>query len=164
MKKIATGVLLITVLPVVVAQTSSTQQSASSTRAGQRKTASQASASKRSAPSSENMKSIPNCEQADRQLQQFLNRAPHSCRKNADCDGYYLSANSCAPAVVLRRPGVSRDREPDLLRLQSQARSACAQQWSKQPACSPIPFRAACVEDRCIDRMQPQATKSHKSR
>jgi hypothetical protein len=102
---------------------------------------------------------IPSCEQASKELREFLNRAPHGCRTSADCDGYFISANSCAPAVVLRRPGVPHEREPELLRLQSRARSACAAQWNKQPACSPIPFRAACVQNRCTDTMHPGPNK-----
>lgn len=155
MRTLATGVLLIALVLItvaLVAQDSSTQQPASSTRLEQSKTSARTSASIRAAPSSEKPKSSPDCEQANRELQQFLDRAPHGCRKDSECDGYYLSANSCAPAVVLRRPGIRHEREPELLRLQSRARNVCAEQWSKQPACAPIPFRAACLQNRCTDR------------
>jgi len=84
-------------------------------------------------------------------LERFMQRLPTVCLRDADCDGYYFRADPCAPAVVLAKPGVDAARERQLLDLQKRVRNACAAEWSQQPACSPIPFRARCLERRCVD-------------
>jgi hypothetical protein len=96
-----------------------------------------------------------NCALAQRDLEKFLAALPHHCVRATDCDGYYIRADSCAPAVVLARPGVPKGAEAPLLKLQAATRRACADEWSQRPACSPIPFRAECRDRRCVDALLP---------
>lgn len=91
------------------------------------------------------------CVSSQAALDAFLKAQPNACAKDADCDGYYLHADSCSPAVVLAKPGVSKARESRLLKLQAQVREVCGKQWSTRAACSPIPFLARCRENRCVD-------------
>src|SRR5260370_20839637 len=91
------------------------------------------------------------CPSSQSALDTFLATQPNHCSGDADCAGYYLRADSCAPAVVLARPGISKARESRLLKLQAQVRDACGKQWSTHPACAPIPFQAKCRQNRCVD-------------
>ena|SRR5579859_780265 len=86
-------------------------------------------------------------------LDTFLNAQPNHCTRDTDCDGYYLRADSCAAPVVLAKPGISKAREPQLLKLQAQVRAACGESWGQRPACSPIPFQAKCRENRCVNAL-----------
>jgi hypothetical protein len=95
------------------------------------------------------------CFKARNTLDEFLLNLPRSCQQDSDCGGYYYRANACAPPVVLAKPGVPKSREPELLRLQADARAACAAEFSHQPACSPIPVQAHCSEQRCVDAFHP---------
>lgn len=91
------------------------------------------------------------CSAKQAALDTFVNAQPNRCIRDADCDGYYVRADSCAAPVVLAKPGISKAREAELLKLQAQVRAACAESWSQRPACSPIPFQAKCRENRCVD-------------
>jgi hypothetical protein len=91
------------------------------------------------------------CATSQNALETFLKTQPNHCTQDADCDGYYFRGDSCAAAVVLAKPGVSRSAEPRLSELQAEARAACRKQWSQRPACSPVPFLARCRWNRCVD-------------
>src|SRR5260370_2937764 len=90
------------------------------------------------------------CLSSQSALDTFLATQPNHCSGDADCAGYYLRADSCAPAVVLAKPGISKTRGPELLKLQAQVREACGNQWSTRPACAPIPFQAKGRQNRCL--------------
>jgi len=91
------------------------------------------------------------CSARQRDLEAFLKAPPDHCQQDADCDGYYIRADSCAPAIVLAKPGISKTRGPELLKLQARVRDACGKQWGQRPACAPIPFQAKCRQNRCVD-------------
>ncbi|HTC95795.1 MAG TPA: hypothetical protein VK699_20295 [Terriglobales bacterium] len=84
-------------------------------------------------------------------LKTFLNAQPNHCAQDADCDGYYLSVDACAPPVAMAKPGVIKAQEPQLLKLQDEVREACADFWNQRPECSPISFQAKCRENRCVN-------------
>lgn len=96
----------------------------------------------------------PACEKAQAGLERFLDRLDRSCKADVDCTGQYLRADACKPAVVVNRNALDPDREQKLLALQKQVRESCGKEWSARPACSPIPFSAQCVSNRCIDRAE----------
>src|SRR5882762_7370253 len=94
----------------------------------------------------------PACEKAQANLEQFLDGLERSCQADADCTGQYLRADACKPAVVISRKALGSDREPKLVARQKQVRESCGKEWSARPACSPVPFSARCVSNRCTDR------------
>jgi len=94
----------------------------------------------------------PACEKAQADLEQFLNGLERSCQADADCTGQYLRADACKSAVVISRKALGSDREPKLVARQKQVRESCGKEWSARPACSPVPFSARCVSNRCTDR------------
>lgn len=94
----------------------------------------------------------PDCVQAKAKLEEFLGQLPRTCRKDADCDGYYYRADSHAPPVLLAKPGVREGskEERELLKRQAVVREACRDEFSDRPA-SPTPFRAECRSGSCVD-------------
>ena len=84
-------------------------------------------------------------------LAAFLMQQPNQCSVNADCDGYYITADACAQAVVLPKPGISAAKQPQLLKLQNAVRAECGELWAHRPACTPIPFEARCFQSQCVD-------------
>ena len=93
----------------------------------------------------------PSCDSAQADLEKFLGTFSRSCRRDSDCEGYYYRANACAAAVVLRKHKLAGKREQRLLALQQSMGEACTLKWRIRPACSPIPFRAACRRNACVD-------------
>jgi hypothetical protein len=91
------------------------------------------------------------CAASQSALETFLDAQPKHCMQDADCDGYYLGVDACAPPVVLTKPGLRKSREAELLKLQAKVRAACAAQLSQQPVCSPVPYLARCRQNRCVD-------------
>src|SRR5215831_1253125 len=91
------------------------------------------------------------CRLAKAKLEEYLVLLPRACSNSSDCEGYYYRAEECSPAAVLRKPGVTKSAEPRLLLLQSRVRQACASELGTQGTCSPIPYRAACRQARCVD-------------
>jgi hypothetical protein len=96
----------------------------------------------------------PACEKTRADLEQFLERLDRSCQADADCTGQYLRADACKPAVVISRKALGSDQERKLLAWQKQTRESCGKEWSSRPTCSPIPFSARCVSNRCTDRAE----------
>jgi len=99
----------------------------------------------------------PSCPLAVADLEKFLETLPRSCRKDSDCEGYFCRADSCARAVVLRQGKLSPGREKQLLALQGSVREACAAEFAIRPACSPMPFRAECRRNTCVDVLAGKA-------
>ncbi|MGH9492295.1 MAG: hypothetical protein ACRD2K_02230 [Terriglobales bacterium] len=93
----------------------------------------------------------PSCDSAQADLEKFLGAFSRSCRQDSDCEGYYYRANACAGAVVVRKHKLAGKRRQRLLALQQSAREACNVYYRIRPACSPIPFRAACRRHACVD-------------
>jgi hypothetical protein len=91
------------------------------------------------------------CAASQAALDRFLNAQPKHCSDDADCAGYYFGVDACAPPVVLAKPGISKAREPQLLKLQAEVRAACAKQLSQRPVCSPVSYLAKCRQERCVD-------------
>ena len=93
----------------------------------------------------------PSCGSAREDLEKFLGTFSRGCREDSDCEGYYYRANPCAPAMVLRKHKLTGRRQQRLLTLQQSAGEACTLRYRTRPACSPIPFRAACRHNVCVD-------------
>src|SRR6185295_11019035 len=102
------------------------------------------------------------CTQSDRAVGAFLTSLPNDCTKDSDCEVAYLSANSCAPAFVMAKSWKKSENRKQLLHLQTLARRDCAEEWSKQPACSPAPSKAICENKYCIDAMKPHDSTKRK--
>ncbi len=90
-------------------------------------------------------------------LENFLQTLPRNCRKDSDCDGYFYRADSCARAVVLRKGKLSPQREKQLLAQQARVREACAAEFAVRPTCEPMPFRAECRRNTCVDVLAGKA-------
>ena len=93
----------------------------------------------------------PSCDSAREDLEKFLGTFSRACRRDSDCEGYYYRSNACAGAVVVRKHKLAGKRQRRLLALQQSARDACNVYYRVRPACSPIPFRAACRRNACVD-------------
>lgn len=98
-----------------------------------------------------NTQDPPSCESARADLEKYLDTFSRSCRVDSDCEGYYYRADACAPAVVLRKHKLAGKRERRLLARQQRAAEACTLKYRTRPACSPIPFRAVCRKNACVD-------------
>jgi hypothetical protein len=95
----------------------------------------------------------PSCESTRAELEKFLDTFPRSCQRDLDCEGYYYRANACAPAIVVRKHTLAGKREQRLLALQQNVGEACTLRYRTRPACSPIPFRAVCRRNACVDAL-----------
>ena len=93
----------------------------------------------------------PSCESARAELEKYLDTFSRSCRRSSDCEGYYYRADACSPAVVVRKHKLAGKREQRLLALQQSVGEACTLKYRTRPACSPIPFRAVCRKNACVD-------------
>lgn len=96
------------------------------------------------------------CMAAVARLDAFLLAQPAACETAADCGGYYYRADPCADAAVLPKAGaMEQGFMMKLVQLQMEARGLCMKIWEKRPACSPAPFKAACVKNKCVDAAAP---------
>jgi hypothetical protein len=91
------------------------------------------------------------CDLARTALAEFASTFPTKCTGDSDCNGYYVGATACEPALVLTKPGVPLGHEPQLVQLQGAVRESCL---APSAACSPRPFRARCKTGRCIDELR----------
>lgn len=106
------------------------------------------------APAAQNQQSQqdePSCESARAELEKYLDTFSRFCRRDNDCDGYYYRADACLPAVVVRKHKLAGKREQRLLTLQQSVGEACTLKYRTRPACSPVPFRAVCRKNACVD-------------
>jgi hypothetical protein len=89
------------------------------------------------------------CAAARALLSEFLAFLPRDCATKADCEGAYIQADTCAPAVVFRKGTLADNKLKSRLELlQDTARRACPRDG---PACSPQPYQIRCLLDRCED-------------
>ena len=90
------------------------------------------------------------CRSAKNDLEDYLGTLPRSCSTDFDCTGRYMRVDSCAPPVVVNRSAKVTDMQA-FLRLQKSVRAACATEFASSPACSPVPYKAKCVQNKCKD-------------
>ncbi len=112
-------------------------------------------------PNQQSKEEQPSCESAKEDLEKYLGTFSRSCRVDSDCEGYYYRTNPCDRAVVVRKHKLAGKRERRLLALQQRAGEACTLKWRMRQACSPIPFRATCRRNVCLDTMTaaPEASR-----
>jgi hypothetical protein len=92
------------------------------------------------------------CESAKHDLDTYLDTLPRACSADSDCTGRYMRADSCAAPVVVNRSAKVTDMQA-FLKLRNGVRRACATEFASSPACSPIPFRATCRQNKCVDTL-----------
>ena len=92
------------------------------------------------------------CSSAKKDLDTFLSTLPTSCTTDADCTGRYMRADSCDSPFVVNRSAKVTDMQT-FLKLRKAARAACATEFPPDPVCSPIPFRAECRQNKCVDTL-----------
>ncbi len=94
--------------------------------------------------------SLPlNCEETKRAFEFRVSTFPKSCKQDSDCGSFYVHPNSCEPPMILSQAANADMKSDEFIRLQSNFRLACAQQWSQQPACSPIQLPFRCKNSVC---------------
>lgn len=96
------------------------------------------------------------CDFARTALADLASTFPTKCARDAECDGYYLGASACDPALVLAKPGIPPSSEQRLHELQAAARAACL---PTIVACAPKPFSAKCRTGRCVDAMRESGAR-----
>jgi hypothetical protein len=105
------------------------------------------------------------CSSAKRDLDSYLQTLPTSCSADSDCTGRYFGADACEPPVVTNKEKFTDNHQ--LFLLQKSVRVACGTQDKPRPVCSPIPFRAECRQNKCVDTLQeriaalPKGAYSH---
>jgi hypothetical protein len=92
------------------------------------------------------------CDSAVTSLEKSLLSRPNKCKEDSDCDGFYLRADPCASAIVLPKSSVSDEFKEMITKKQEAAKKACAKEWEDKTICTPVPFHAVCVHNRCFDR------------
>lgn len=96
------------------------------------------------------------CDLARTALAELASTFPTKCARDTECDGYYVGASACDPALVLAKPGIPPSSEQRLLELQAAARAACL---PSPVACAPQPFSAKCRTGRCVDATRESRTR-----
>jgi len=91
------------------------------------------------------------CSSAKKDLGDFLDTLPTSCSADSDCTGRYFGADACAPPVVTNKDKFTDNHQ--LFLLQKAVRVSCGTQDKPRPVCSPIPFRAECRQNKCVDTL-----------
>jgi hypothetical protein len=92
------------------------------------------------------------CDSTVSSIEKFLLSQSNKCKEDADCDGYYFRADACASAIVLPKAVVTDEFKEKIAKKQEAAKKACATEWEHKGPCTPVPFRAVCVRNRCFDR------------
>lgn len=92
------------------------------------------------------------CMEAVAELDDFLLSLPNTCSADEDCGGFFLRADTCAPAVMLPMKLI-RDQEVlrQLVQHQMGAQTACAKDFATHQQCKPKPYRPACHESVCVN-------------
>ena len=93
------------------------------------------------------------CSSAKKDLEDYLDTLPRSCSTDFDCTGRYLRVDSCAAPVVVSRDAKVSDMQA-FLKLQKAVRAACGAEFQSSPACSPVPYKAKCVQNKCRDTIR----------
>ncbi len=94
------------------------------------------------------------CTAAKTDLEAYFAAVPNSCKADADCDGFYYRVDSCVAPVILPTAHASAEFIAALEVRQNLVRKACYPEGSaasNRPPCSPTPFKAACVEGKCVN-------------
>lgn len=91
------------------------------------------------------------CDSAKQEFAELISAQPKNCTNDNDCQGYYYDTDSCAPAYILAKSHENDLFTADLIKIQDKIRTNCTEGG---PACSPIPFRAACKQGVCVDLLQ----------
>src|SRR6266404_7057999 len=92
------------------------------------------------------------CTSARQDVDKFLAALPTACKADSDCTGRYFGTDACAPPVVTNKEKFTDNHH--LFLLQKAVRVACGTQDKPRPACSPIPFRATCRQNKCVDTLK----------
>jgi hypothetical protein len=92
------------------------------------------------------------CSSAQKDLQDYLQTLPTTCTADSDCTGRYFGADACAPPVVTNKEKFTDNHH--LFLLQKAVRVACGTQDKPRPVCSPIPYRATCRQNKCVDTLR----------
>ena len=93
------------------------------------------------------------CQSAKQDLENYLDTLPRACSTDFDCTGRYLRVDSCAEPIIVSRDAKVSDMQA-FLKLQKAVRAACASQFQSNPACSPVPYKAKCVQNKCRDTLR----------
>jgi len=86
------------------------------------------------------------CDLAIRALDDIIREMPVACERDSDCAGFFYRGDFNPHAVVVAKPGATKEQEPRLLAAQDAVRAVC----KYQPA-EAKPFKAQCVYKRCED-------------
>ena len=92
------------------------------------------------------------CSSAKQDLEKFLDTLSTSCTADSDCTGRYFGADACAPPVVTNKEKFTDNHQ--LFLLQKSVRVSCGTQDKPRPVCSPIPYRATCKQNKCVDTLK----------
>src|SRR5688572_30726358 len=83
------------------------------------------------------------CGEAQANLEKFITEnTKRKCTVPEECEGFYIRADSCAPAVILAKKDFTPRFEGQLTKAQRAGREACAAKWANRAACSPVQFKA----------------------
>lgn len=93
----------------------------------------------------------PTCHNQNTKLESHILKQPKNCHVDADCKIQYLHIDGCVPAYLINKEYVP-DEDKELIRLQSEARKACKDEYSKRPPCSPQPVTPVCHQGGCIPK------------
>src|SRR3954468_19959790 len=93
------------------------------------------------------------CESAKHDFESYLDTLPRACSVDFDCTGRYMRVDSCAAPVVVNRSAKVTDMQA-FLKLRKAVQSACAAEFAVSPACSPVPYKAKCVQNKCRDTLR----------
>jgi hypothetical protein len=92
------------------------------------------------------------CNEALKSIVIHASSMAKQCAKDQDCAAHYISGDSCARAIVLRKD-VKAAEDKKLLNLQNEVRKACAGVWANRAACAPAPSAPICRDKICIDKL-----------
>jgi hypothetical protein len=95
------------------------------------------------------------CTTAKAGLEAYFAQMPDACVADAECGGFYYRLDSCDAPVILPVTSATPDFAADLEKRQNAVRKICYPEGnapSNRPPCSPMPFKAACVDGKCVDK------------
>lgn len=93
------------------------------------------------------------CKLSVEKLETFLVRQPNTCSADAECDGYYYRLGPDATkAIVLPKAITTESFNVQLIEHQARVRRGCENEWKQLPA-EPLPFKAECRNNVCVDSL-----------
>jgi hypothetical protein len=90
------------------------------------------------------------CNSAKKNLVAYVVKLPSSCVADAECAAYYLGADSCDPAFILRKD-TSVNADAGIKAWQDKVGIACAPIFAKRAVCAPKLATPGCRMGRCVD-------------